>query len=516
MGNKVSAPPPPPPIHIPPIRLPPPPPPIHISLPPIHVPPISIPPIHISIPPLPPIHLPPLPKIPPIHLPPLPVIPKPVINMKGLKEGLGIVAGVISVNPIGKLLVTGTMGIADLATHGEASNFINDGHKTNSTLNMVPAGRLLQSIANDATNGKSGEALTKYVPDPVHMVVKDGVSVGSTLVTNPTNTLKITEKVVTQNAKAVVNFAPVVAIKPTLQTIVTPHVVIPKPTLNVFHPDNITAFHNIITPPPILKPEIHIPTTLAPIIKSISLPPLPTVPPVIHLPPPPVIHLPTIPPVIHLPLPVPVIHLPPPPVIQKPSLNIFIPENVTILHKIITQPIITAIHLPSTLAPIIKSIPLPIIPTIPEIHFPPPPPVFKLPPVPVIHLPPPMETLQTIMKPLIPKPSMIENIIPPIPALGKIEIPPIPTIPTVTSTPTIPTVIPTIATVIPTPTIPTIEPTIAPIQIIPTTLAKTTPTPLPTISTTTIPAVIPVPPTSDMSFTIPLIGLAVLGGLFLL
>ena len=91
--------------------------------------------------------------------------------MKALKESLGIIAGVISVNPVGKLVVMGVMGIADASTGGKASDFINDGHKMNTTLSLLPAGMLMQQIANDASDGKSGDALTKYIPDPKKMII---------------------------------------------------------------------------------------------------------------------------------------------------------------------------------------------------------------------------------------------------------------------------------------------------------------------------------------------------------
>jgi hypothetical protein len=168
---------------------------IHINLPHID-PPRPLPPLHINIPPI---------HIPPINLPPPVVIPKPKINMKALKESLGLIAGVVSVNPIGKLVVMGVMGVADVATHGEASNFINDGHKMNGTLSMLPGGMLMQQIANDASDGKSGNALTKYVPDPKKMLMHDAIAVGTTLVKDPTNVVNTAKSVVIQNKNTIIN-----------------------------------------------------------------------------------------------------------------------------------------------------------------------------------------------------------------------------------------------------------------------------------------------------------------------
>ena len=256
----------PPPIRVPPIKLPPP---IHINLPPpISVPPIKLPPpIHINLPPPLHINIPPPIRIAPIHLPPPLVIPKPEINMKALKESLGIIAGVISVNPVGKLLVMGVMGIADVATKGEASNFINDGHKMNGTLSMLPGGMLVQQIANDASNGKSGDALTKYVPDPKKMIIRDIITVGEAGIKNPSNTLNATKSVVVQNIDTIKNSTVVVqtsnVVKPTLSNVISistaPPPVITS-TLNIIHSIPVV---------PVIKPTLSI---VAPIIHSIPVP----------------------------------------------------------------------------------------------------------------------------------------------------------------------------------------------------------------------------------------------------
>ena len=270
MGNKHSA---PPPVHLPPlhinipaIHLPAikPPPPIHIPSPP-QLPPIKLPPpIHITLPP--PLHIPPPPpiKIQPIKLPP--PLPKPEINMKALKESLGIIAGVVSITPVGKLLVMGTMGIADLATHGQASNFIDDGHKMNSTLNMLPAGRLLQTIANDASDGKSGDALNKYVPDPVHLIVKDGEIIGTTVLKNPSNTLNATKSVVVQNIATIKNSTDVKLVsnnivKPTLSKVIA---VASIPVVEIKNTIQVVA---PLVSNEVIKPTITALVAVAPIIK---------------------------------------------------------------------------------------------------------------------------------------------------------------------------------------------------------------------------------------------------------
>jgi hypothetical protein len=100
-------------------------------------------------------------------------IPKPKIDMKALQEATGIIAGIVSITPIGKLLVTASVAIADKETHGKATAYLNNGHNVNSTLSMVPGGMLFQQIANDASNGKSGDTLGKYISDPKKMIISE-------------------------------------------------------------------------------------------------------------------------------------------------------------------------------------------------------------------------------------------------------------------------------------------------------------------------------------------------------
>ena len=118
----------------------------HISLPEIHVPPIHIPPP------------------PPLH------IQKPKIDMSALQKATGITVGVLSLFPPAKMLIGASLAISDSKTGGAGSNYLNDGHATNSTLNWVPGGFLAQNIANQVTHGDSGNTLSSRLIDPVGIV----------------------------------------------------------------------------------------------------------------------------------------------------------------------------------------------------------------------------------------------------------------------------------------------------------------------------------------------------------
>ena len=111
--------------------------------------------------------------------------------MPALRIATGIILGVVNLTPMGRLLSTGVMGVADAASHGKASEFANNGHQVNGTLSMLPGGMLAQQVANDASNGKSGDTLSKYVPDPKKMVIHDVVKIGETVVTHPKSTLGV-------------------------------------------------------------------------------------------------------------------------------------------------------------------------------------------------------------------------------------------------------------------------------------------------------------------------------------
>ena len=123
---------------------------------PFHFPHISLPEIHV-----PQIHIPPPP---PIH------IQKPQIDMNVLRKAAGITVGVVSLFPPAKMLIGASLAISDSKTNGAASNYLNDGHATNSTLNWVPGGFLAQNVANLATHGDSGNTLSSRLVDPVSRV----------------------------------------------------------------------------------------------------------------------------------------------------------------------------------------------------------------------------------------------------------------------------------------------------------------------------------------------------------
>ena len=140
---------------------------IHINLPP----PLRVPPIKIHIPPPAPIHIPNIKLPPPIRVGPLPVLKthhldKPKIDMPALRIATGVILRIVNITPMGRLLSTSVMGVADAASHGKASEFANNGHQVNGTLSMLPGGMLAQQLGNDATHGKMGDTLSKYVPDP--------------------------------------------------------------------------------------------------------------------------------------------------------------------------------------------------------------------------------------------------------------------------------------------------------------------------------------------------------------
>jgi hypothetical protein len=121
-------------------------------------------------------------KIEPVHIKPIHInIPKPKIDFEALRKTTSIIVGVISIMPLGGKTLKSVIGIADGADHGKASQYLNDGYKTNGTLDMVPGGMLAQSIANFATHGKSGDELNRYVPDPKNLIQKEVFKSVSTL-----------------------------------------------------------------------------------------------------------------------------------------------------------------------------------------------------------------------------------------------------------------------------------------------------------------------------------------------
>ena len=111
--------------------------------------------------------------------------------MPALRIATGIILGIVNLTPMGKLASTAIMGVADAASHGKASDFANNGHQVNGTLAMLPGRMLAQQVANDASNGKSGDTLSKYVPDPKKMIIHDVVKIAETVVTHPKSTLTV-------------------------------------------------------------------------------------------------------------------------------------------------------------------------------------------------------------------------------------------------------------------------------------------------------------------------------------
>ena len=109
-----------------------------------------------------------------IYIPP----PKPV-NKKDLRTSIGYIHDVISVIPPLKLLTIGITGIADLATNGKATNYLDNDKKVNHTIDFLPGGSLLQRIANDSSNGKSGEFIDRYTVDNKKIFVNNITTLAS-------------------------------------------------------------------------------------------------------------------------------------------------------------------------------------------------------------------------------------------------------------------------------------------------------------------------------------------------
>jgi hypothetical protein len=344
-----------PPIHlptaIPPIKVQPLPPPLKIppikdlvkQIPllgkPLTIPPISLPiKIDINIAGLPPVHIKdPVIKIPPLKLPPPPPpLPKPKLDMAALKMATGLIVGVLETIPLTKPFVMAGMAIADTASKGKASEFINNGNKVNGTFSMLPGGLLVQQIANDASHGKSGDTLNKYVPDPKKMIVGDATAIAKTLATDPKNTLNT----VTSNVNTIKNNELVkVVAKPTIMEIgkvislPKPHVVsIPSLVKKVSEPVKPTIMEiakvislpksHLVSIPPVVQ---AISSTLAPVKPAVVLAPIPiksTLAPVAA----------TIPPsVIPVPVPVPTIASVVPTVPSVVSAPISVPPSTMTL-----------------------------------------------------------------------------------------------------------------------------------------------------------------------------------------
>ena len=113
---------------------------------------------------------------PKINLPSKITINKPDINLGILQKTVGYISASISLVPPLRPIVLGITTIADLASKGKSSEYLNNGQRSNSTLNFVPGGDLVQKILNDSTKGKSGEFITKYTPDIKKMAIQEVVN----------------------------------------------------------------------------------------------------------------------------------------------------------------------------------------------------------------------------------------------------------------------------------------------------------------------------------------------------
>ena len=113
---------------------------------------------------------------PKINLPSKITIKKPDINLGILQKTVGYISASISLVPPLRPIVLGITTVADLASKGKSSEYLNNGQRSNSTLNFVPGGDLVQKILNDSTQGKSGEFITKYTPDIKKMAIQEVVN----------------------------------------------------------------------------------------------------------------------------------------------------------------------------------------------------------------------------------------------------------------------------------------------------------------------------------------------------
>ena len=104
--------------------------------------------------------------------------PKP-INKKDLRTSIGYLHDVISIIPPLKLLTIGISSIADLATNGKATNYLDNDKKVNHTIDFLPGGSLMQRIANDSSNGKSGEFIDRYTVDNKKIFVNNVITLAS-------------------------------------------------------------------------------------------------------------------------------------------------------------------------------------------------------------------------------------------------------------------------------------------------------------------------------------------------
>ena len=109
-----------------------------------------------------------------IYIPP----PKP-INKQDLRTSLGYIHDIISIIPPLKLLTIGITSVADLATNGKATDYLDDNKKVNHTIDLLPGGGLFQRIANDSSNGKSGQFIDRYTIDNKKIFVNNITTLAS-------------------------------------------------------------------------------------------------------------------------------------------------------------------------------------------------------------------------------------------------------------------------------------------------------------------------------------------------
>ena len=83
---------------------------------------------------------------------------------------------------------------------------------------------LIQNIANEASNGKSGSTLSTYVPDGKKMIIQDAIAVVKKLSTDPKNALNTVKSVSVCNVNTIKNLESVKLIekvaKPTILEVV--------------------------------------------------------------------------------------------------------------------------------------------------------------------------------------------------------------------------------------------------------------------------------------------------------
>lgn len=102
--------------------------------------------------------------------------PKPV-NKKDFRTSIGYIHDIVSIIPPLKLLTIGITGVADLSTNGKATKYIDGGKNYNHTIDFVPGGSLIQRIANDSSNGRSGEFTNRCTVDNIKLFVDNTTNI---------------------------------------------------------------------------------------------------------------------------------------------------------------------------------------------------------------------------------------------------------------------------------------------------------------------------------------------------